>query len=85
MDTDKQTFRDREEHTVSDAKHKQTGRRNFLKQIATLGAGGAFFAAACAASASEPPADEPAPAASQKSQGYRITPHIKTYYEKAAT
>jgi hypothetical protein len=67
------------------SKNKQTGRRGFLKQIVKLGAGGAFLATTCKALAFEPPTDRTVPLEKRRSRGYRATPHVQTYYEKAAS
>ncbi len=65
-------------------KQTQTGRRNFLKQVLRLGSGGAIFAAACSSAfAIERPADRTVSPEKTKSLGYRLTSHIKTYYETA--
>jgi hypothetical protein len=72
-----------EEYKVS-SKKLQPDRRNFLKQIAHIGAGGSFLAAVGMAFGYGRPSTDPQPAGSKKSgTGYRLTPHVRTYYEKA--
>jgi len=63
-----------------DLRHQKTDRRKFLRDLATAsglaavaGSTGAVAAAAAA---------EPAPQAS-KPAGYRVTPHVAKYYDKA--
>lgn len=59
-----------------------SGRRKFLKGVAVAGGAAAVTAGARAAVETETAA---APAQSQASgsRGYRVTPHIAKYYEKA--
>ena len=65
----------------SDSKRK--GRRMFLKTMALLG-GSAAVLAAKRGLAANPPVKNKAPGQpAVRSQGYRLTPHIKRYYERA--
>lgn len=60
----------------------QQGRRGFLKNVALIGGAATAAAAAGGAVAGvEPAPEEKARAAGSK--GYHVTPHIRTYYEKA--
>lgn len=69
---------------------KQTGksespRRHFLRQLMVLGGAagaGAIIAQGLRAQASLPQADHTDSTAAQN-KGYRLTEHIRTYYEKA--
>jgi len=63
---------------------KQTSRRNFLKQVVKVGAGTALLAASGTASSLDAPLEPVGSSAGNKSRGYRVTPHVRTYYEKAA-
>ena len=57
-----------------------TGRRAFLKRAAVAG-GAATVAVAGAAAVAEVAPESPDKAApEQKSEGYRMTPHIEAYY-----
>lgn len=57
-----------------------TGRRAFLRDVAA--AGGIAVVAASATAVAARPAAEKAPAAARP-KGYRVTPHVTKYYEKA--
>ena len=63
------------------SRSEKEGRRAFLKQLAAVGGATATVAVAGRAAAA-PDTEEAAPAA-PKAQGYRETPHISTYYDKA--
>lgn len=65
----------------SRTRSEKEGRRVFLKQLAAVGGATATVAVAGRAAAA-PSQEEAAPAASG-SRGYRETPHISTYYDKA--
>ena len=63
--------------------NKRKGRRMFLKTMALLG-GSAAVLAAKGGLAANPPVKNRAPGQpAVRSQGYRLTPHIKRYYERA--
>ncbi len=57
------------------------GRRAFLKQLAAVG--GATATVAVAGRAVAAPGIEPAEVAKPEAKGYRLTPHVATYYDKA--
>lgn len=59
---------------------ESNNRREFLKGLATVGGATALAAVTGSAVAAEPaakPADKP------QAEGYRVTPHIRAYYDKA--
>lgn len=57
-------------------------RREFLRQCAVIGGSATVVAAAGGVAETAP--EEPAqPAGREKPRGYRLTPHIRDYYEKA--
>jgi len=56
-------------------------RRAFLKEIATVGGATALAAASGGVVAAEVNTAKPVEQA--KSRGYHVTPHIRTYYNKA--
>jgi len=56
-------------------------RRAFLKEIATVGGATALAAVSGGAVAAEVKTAKPAE--QTKSRGYHVTPHIRTYYDKA--
>ena len=57
----------------------KTGRRAFLRNLAAVGG----VAAVATSAAAEPGAGtRPAPTAA-KPRGYRVTPHVAKYYDKA--
>jgi hypothetical protein len=58
----------------------KTSRRAFLRDMAAMG--GAAAVAASAGARAEKPVDAPAPAAAAP-KGYRVTPHVAKYYDKA--
>ncbi|HKK13989.1 MAG TPA: twin-arginine translocation signal domain-containing protein [Gammaproteobacteria bacterium] len=62
----------------------QASRRIFLKDLAAAGGAATVLVMARGALAAEAP-EEPAGGAgkSGESRGYRVTPHIRKYYEKA--
>lgn len=60
----------------------RSSRREFL-QGAVLAGGAATVAASAGAALLEPSPPAPAEAATAPAQGYRLTPHIRQYYEKA--
>jgi len=57
------------------------GRRAFLTQLAAVG--GATATMAVAGRAAAAPGMEETPATAPESKGYRVTPHISAYYDKA--
>lgn len=59
-----------------------SSRRNFLKGVAVAGGAAAVTAGARAAVEADTDTDEEQSQASA-SRGYRVTPHIAKYYEKA--
>lgn len=59
----------------------KTSRRAFLRDVAAVG-GIAAVAAASGAVEAEVPAAEPQQTAARP-KGYRVTPHVAKYYEKA--
>lgn len=62
---------------------KSEQRRDFLRQCAVLG-GSATVVAAAGGVAADTLTDAPAPAAAPETpKGYRLTPHIQDYYDKA--
>jgi len=63
-----------------DLRETKTDRRAFLRDLAVAGGLAAVAGSSAAAtSAAEPGAAAPAP----KRPGYRVTPHISKYYDKA--
>lgn len=58
----------------------KTSRRAFLRDVAAMG--GAAAVAASAGANAQLPASVPAPAAAEP-KGYRVTPHVAKYYDKA--
>lgn len=60
------------------------GRRRFLKTAALAGGAATVAVAAGAAVTDEPqPAGRPSEEGARGKQGYRLTPHIDTYYRLA--
>lgn len=61
-----------------------TSRREFLRQCAVVG-GSATVVVAAGGVAADTPVDDPTnvAAAEPAPQGYRVTDHIREYYEKA--
>ena len=60
------------------------GRRGFLKGMAAIGGGAAVAAAANAAVADTQPSSNLEHAVGNpQPRGYKLTPHIQRYYEKA--
>jgi len=57
------------------------GRRAFLTQLAAVG--GATATIAVTGRAAAAPGIEETPTTAPESKGYRETPHISTYYDKA--
>jgi hypothetical protein len=65
---------------IRDLRETKTNRRKFLRDVATAGglaavAGSTGAVVAAPAAAPKPPASRPA--------GYRVTPHVAKYYDKA--
>jgi nitrous oxide reductase len=58
----------------------KTSRRAFLRDMAAMG--GAAAVAASAGASAELPVSAPAPTVA-KPKGYRLTPHVAKYYDKA--
>lgn len=58
------------------------GRRTFLRGLAGVGATTTVFVVAGGRVTEAPAADREAEAPAEP-RGYRLTPHIKTYYDKA--
>lgn len=65
-------------------KARQGGRRNFLKKLAIMGWAGALATLSGKANADELNPDAEMETAAGTSQGYRETPHVRKYYEKAS-
>lgn len=63
-----------------DTGNSKTSRRAFLRDMAAMG--GVAAVAATASADAVRPVSAPAPAAA-KPKGYRLTPHIAKYYDKA--
>jgi hypothetical protein len=59
------------------------GRRAFLKDVVLAGGATAMAAAAGGALAATPGRDVSAPEEKSAESGYRVTPHVKAYYDKA--
>jgi hypothetical protein len=59
------------------------GRRAFLKDVVLAGGATAMAAAAGGALAAAPDRDVSAPEENSAESGYRVTPHVKAYYDKA--
>ncbi len=59
------------------------GRRAFLKDVVLAGGATAMAAAAGGALAAAPDQDAPATEKKAEESGYRVTPHVKAYYDKA--
>ena len=59
------------------------GRRAFLKDVVLAGGATAMAAAAGGALAAAPDRDASAPEDQSADSGYRVTPHVKAYYDKA--
>ncbi|KPK60963.1 MAG: hypothetical protein AMJ59_03015 [Gammaproteobacteria bacterium SG8_31] len=57
------------------------GRRAFLTQLAAVG--GATATIAVTGRAVAAPGTEEATPAAPEAKGYRVTPHVSTYYDKA--
>jgi hypothetical protein len=62
---------------------RQTGRRTFLKTIALLGSSAALLAVRNGVGASPSTTGKAASESLVRTQGYRLTPHINKYYERA--
>ena len=62
---------------------KRKGRRMFLKTMALLGGSAAVLAAKRGLAGNPPVKNNAAGESAARSQGYRLTPHIKRYYERA--
>ena len=72
-----------EEDTMSNQLDKE-GRRRFLKGIAAIGGGAAVAVAAGRAVADTPRGSKiEGGVGSPQPTGYKLTPHIQRYYEKA--
>lgn len=65
---------------IRDLRDSKTNRRKFLRDIAT--AGGLAAVAGSAGSVVAAPTGAPQPQA-QDAGGYRVTPHVSKYYDKA--
>lgn len=63
--------------------NKRKGRRMFLKTMALLGGSAAVLAAKRGLAANSPVKNKAPGQSAVRSQGYRLTPHIKRYYERA--
>ena len=59
------------------------GRRAFLKDVVLAGGATAMAAAAGGALAATPDRDAPATEEKTADSGYRVTAHVKAYYDKA--
>lgn len=62
----------------------QTGRRGFLKGIMVLGGTAVLIPMAVRAPESEPTTAPAVQSDPKQTRGYHVTPHISSYYEKAA-
>jgi nitrous oxide reductase len=69
--------------TEKPSEERQTGRRTFLKTVALLGASAALLAVRKGVGASPSTTRKPARHSLVRTQGYRLTPHINKYYERA--
>jgi hypothetical protein len=65
------------------SEERRRGRRTFLKTMALLGGSAAFMAVRGGVGASPPTKSKPASESPARSTGYRLTPHIHKYYERA--
>jgi nitrous oxide reductase len=65
---------------IRDLRDSRTNRRKFLRDLAT--AGGLAAMAGSAGAVAAGPAKTPEPQA-RPATGYRVTPHISKYYDKA--
>jgi hypothetical protein len=65
------------------SENRQKGRRTFLKTIALLGGSAAVLAARKGFAAKPSVNRKPSGESAVPSQGYRLTPHIRKYYERA--
>jgi len=65
---------------IRDLRDSKTNRRKFLRDLAA--AGGLVAVAGSAGAAASAPSADTGPKAS-KPAGYRVTPHISKYYDKA--
>lgn len=63
------------------SKEESAGRRDFLKGVAA--AGGAAAAVAAGGAVAAPDSEPTAAPEVRGTKGYRVTPHIAEYYEKA--
>jgi hypothetical protein len=63
-----------------DLRERKTNRRTFLRDLAVAGGLAAVAGSSGAAPAGEATRSETSP---QKRAGYRVTPHISKYYDKA--
>lgn len=59
------------------------GRRDFLKGAVALGGAATVVSVASGAIGDAERSSLPAAAQPEKPQGYRVTEHVRTYYEKA--
>ena len=57
----------------------KTGRRAFLRNLAAVGG----VAAVATSGAGEPEGTASQPPAAARPRGYRVTPHVAKYYDKA--
>ena len=62
---------------------RQKSRRTFLKTIALLGGSAAVLAARKGHGANPSVKRKPSGESAVPSQGYRLTPHVRKYYERA--
>jgi nitrous oxide reductase len=65
---------------IRDLRDQKTNRRKFLRDLA---AAGGLAAVAGSTVAGEATAAAAAPVAAKKPTGYRVTPHVSKYYDKA--
>lgn len=65
---------------IRDLRDSKTNRRKFLRDLATAG-GLAAVAGSAGSVAAAPAATAAAPA--KPASGYRVTPHVSKYYDKA--
>jgi len=59
------------------------GRRAFIKDVVLAGGATAMAAAAGGALAAAPVEKDPEASSNAPDTGYRVTPHVRAYYDKA--
>ena len=66
-------------------KSKPHNRRTFIKNMALIGGAGALLAGRAGTAGGSPREGSNLIHDKNRSRGYRLTPHIRTYYKKAAS